>query len=87
MQLFNVPLYYPDRYVTGPQPFNPGEPNSSWVNEPRSIWWPNVVGVLNVIIGNPGTPRGYPISPLITGIAPLPSDYLYMRGFVGKSLG
>jgi hypothetical protein len=87
-QVFNVPQYYGHQFVVGPQPFSPGEPNSSFpAIEMPAKPWPLSTPVLNLLIGNPGVARGYPIQKQITGVAMLPTDDLYMSGFVGKSLG
>lgn len=87
--VFNVPYLAGRDFIVGPQPFNPGEPNSSFPMRDNSRDpWPVVVGVLNLLIGNPGEARGYPVQQSVAGtIAPKPSDTLYIRGFVGKSLG
>lgn len=86
--MFNVPYFYGREFVVGPQPFNPGEPNSGFYQQDRTVDpWPIVVGVMNLLIGNPGQPRGYPVQQQVTGVALKPSDYLYLRGFSGKSLG
>lgn len=49
--------------------------------------WPNAVPTLNALANDPGTPRARAIIPVVNRYAPLPTNDLFIGGFVGKSQG
>jgi hypothetical protein len=88
---FFVPYIAGVEYAPGPQPYNPGESHQPWAGHMglqfNPLPWPMFVQPINALANNSGTPRGRPIRPDVDRFAYLPSDYLYIAGFVGKSQG
>lgn len=90
---FRIPNIAGSQFVIGPsQVFNPGEPNSTWkqsdlgmADDPKP--WPHFVGVINLLIGNPGMPRSRGQIPVVDRFAPNPENYLFLGGVVSKSKG
>lgn len=91
-----VPFIFPyiagTAYAPGPQPYSPGE--SVMVNigglmgrNASPQMWPGTVPTLRTLASNPGTPRARASIPVVDNFAPLPSNYLYIDGFVSKSKG
>lgn len=86
---FHVPNIAGRQYAPGWQPNSPGE--SSPVGWPGAVFqptpWPNAVQSLSTLANFAGIPRARGELPVNNRFAELPSNYLFMSGFVGKSLG
>lgn len=90
-----VPFFMPyiagQQYAPGPQPYNPGESHQPWAGhmglQYNPLPWPGIVQTINALANNSGTPRSRAILPEVDRYATLPSDYLFIGGFVGKSQG
>lgn len=52
---------------------------------PQPVMTP--VGVFNLLIGNPGIARDRAVIPNVNRYGPLPTGYLTIGGYVGKSQG
>lgn len=90
--LFRVPNIAGRTYAPGPQPNAPGVSFLPWLGHALGLSAsrqpaPTPVGVINLLIGNPGTPRNRAPVPVVNQYGPLPTDYLTIGGFVGKSQG
>lgn len=88
--LFNVPDNSGKRYAPGWQPNSPGNsstPGWSGGMNFMMIPWPDAVPTLNALANDPGTPRMRAILPDINRYAFLPTNDLFISGFVGKSQG
>jgi hypothetical protein len=89
---FFVPNIAGRAYAPGPQPYSPGNSHYPWMGNAVGLSAsaqpaPTPVGVINLLIGNPGLARIRANPPVVNQYAVLPSDYFYIRGFVGKSQG
>lgn len=89
---FRIPNIVGTQYAPGPQPNNPGVSYMPWAghaigssNSPKP--WPTMVGVVNLLIGNPGVARNRAPIPVVNRYAPSPQNYLFIGGIVGKSQG
>lgn len=89
---FNMPNIVGRTYAPGPQPNDPGQSYQPWAghvigarNSPMP--WPQMVGVFNLLIGNPGTARNRAPLPVVNTYASQPANYLFIGGVVGKSQG
>ncbi len=89
---FRIPNIVGREYQPGPQPNDPGNSTLLWAggfigarNSPFP--WPTMVGVLNPLIGNPGTARMRAPLPVVNNYAPLPTNYLFIGNIVGKTQG
>lgn len=90
--LFNIPNIVGRQYAPGPQPNSPGNSTMVWAgsfigarNSPMP--WPTVVQNINLLIGNPGTARVRAPLPVVNRYSPLPQNYLFIGGMVGKTQG
>ena len=88
---FHVPYVQGNVYAPGPQPKSPGESHLPWAGhmglQYNPLPWPGAVPVLNLWASNPGTPRERAPVPVVNRPAPLPTEFFYMKDFVGKSQG
>lgn len=88
--LFHVPDNSGKRYAPGWQPNSPGNsstPGWSGGLDFTNIPWPNIVPSLNALANDPGTARARAILPDVNAYAFLPTNDLFIAGFVGKSQG
>lgn len=88
--LFRMPDNSGQQYAPGWQPNSPGEsstPGWSGGMDYMLVPWPNVVPTINALANDPGTPRARAIIPVVNRYAPLPTNDLFIGGFVGKSQG
>lgn len=88
--LFRMPDNSGKTYAPGWQPNNPGNsstPGWSGGMDFMPIPWPTAVPTLNALANDPGTPRERAIIPVINRYAYLPTNDLFIGGFVGKSQG
>lgn len=86
--LFNMPYIAGTVYAPGIQPHNPGESNAPHTGALfNPLGWPTKVGVLNLLIGNPGQARARGPVPVNDQYASLPENWLFIAGFQGKSQG
>ena len=85
---FHMPYMASNVYNPGHQPNNPGQtpgfPNGLNFN---LLPWPDTVPTINALSNNPGTPHARGIQIQNNQYASLPSNYLFVSGVVGKSLG
>lgn len=91
-RVFRVPEIVGRSYSPGPQPSSPGNSHIPWAGAFMGLSasaqpWPTRVGVFNLLIGNPGQARARAVIPVVNREAPAPSDFMFIRGFVGKSQG
>lgn len=85
---FHIPNLIGNVYTPGNQPNNPGEPTAHWIVERFNlIPWPRVVGTVNALASNFGTPHMRAPVPVVNRYSPLPENYLFIAGIVGKSQG
>lgn len=88
---FRIPNLAGTVYAPGPQPYNPGESVQPWggfMGLKNAITpWPLMVPVINALANNGGTPRSRAPIPVVNQYSPLPSELLYIKGFIGKSKG
>lgn len=84
--LFNVPNVQAAYYAPGPQPNAPGE-SYIYPNFPQQqlIPWPNAVPSLIALANTPGVPRDRALQIDNNSTAVLPSNFLFISGFVSKS--
>ena len=88
--LFRVPEITGKQYAPGWQPNSPGNSSTPGWNGGtvfEQIPWPNVVPTLNALASDPGTARQRAIQSDVNRYAPLPENFLFIAGFVGKSQG
>jgi len=88
--LFNLPDNSGKVYAPGWQPNNPGDSSTpGWTGGMNfmPVPWPNAVPSINALANDPGTARTRAILPDINRYAFLPTNDLFIGGFVGKSQG
>lgn len=88
--LFRMPDNSGKRYAPGWQPNSPGNSSTPGWNGGMTFMavpWPNAVPTINALANDPGTARARAILPDINRYAVLPTDTLFIGGFVGKSQG
>lgn len=89
--IFKVPYIAGNVFLTGPQPFNPGESVMPWAGhmgmKSTPLPWPGVVGTINALASTPGIPRARAPVPVVNRFGTEPYDYLTIGGFIGKSQG
>ena len=88
---FHMPYIAGQVFDTGAQLFNPGESHQAWAGHMglqfNPLSWPGMVPVLSTLANNAGVPTSRAAVPEINRYATLPSDYMTIGGFVGKSQG
>lgn len=87
-----VPFFMPDnagrQYVTGRQPWNPGETQAdSGMPFFHMIPWPRPVASLVLLAHHSGIPRDRALLPVNNSTASQPENFLFLSGMVGKSRG
>lgn len=92
MPQLGVPFHFPNisgsSFITGNQPFNPGEPTADLgLTSYHLIPWPRVVGTIMALASDPGTPRNRAIIPDINQYGVFPANYLFLAGTASKSQG
>lgn len=86
--MFNIPNIVGRQYRPGRQPNSPGDSQiDAGLFHFRSIPWPNAVQTLSTLASIPGIPRAQALQINNNSTAVLPSNYLFISGFVGKSRG
>lgn len=88
---FVVP-YIADQFVydPGPQPNNPGVSVSPWkrfMNPATVKPWPRLVNTFGNFNSSPGMPRLRAVLPIVNNYSPLPTNFMFIGGFVQKSKG
>lgn len=85
---FMVPYIAGQFYRPGRQPNNPGESQID-TYDPHfgPIPWPNAVPSLVALASTPGVPRARALGIVNNAVAPDPTNYMFLGGVVGKSLG
>jgi len=87
-QIFRVPNITPKVYRPGRQPHSPGESQIDSGNPHfNQIPWPNSVPSLIALANHPGTPRNRALQISNNSTASAPNNYLFLKGFAGKSRG
>lgn len=84
---FRMPYIAGANYSPGPQPNAPGESVTPYGTFFGAIPWPNVVGTISALANFPGAARDYPVGISNNAVAFLPSEFLFIGGFAGKSKG
>lgn len=89
---FVVPYIAGASYAPGLQPNSPGESAIEYGGIPfggfyHGIPWPNAVPSINALASFIGSARDYPIASVNNAVATLPTQSLFIGGFVGKSKG
>ena len=87
---FNFPNNVGVTFEPGLQPFNPGPPGSGGVMEFAANLvtpWPYMVPSITMMQGFFGIPRVRAVLPVVNRPAMLPSNDLFIAGFVKKSQG
>lgn len=75
-------------YNPGSQLYSPGETSTPYGSFYHPIPWPNAVQSINLFAPSfSGVARAQPIQQDNNRVAPLPADYWFISGFVGKSKG
>lgn len=92
IQSFIMPYIAGTQYVTGNQPFSPGQPNARWkqsdlglADDPKP--WPSQVPVINLLIGFGGVVQPRAVIPLPDVWQTVPFNYLFLGGVAQKSKG
>ena len=85
---FMVPYIAGRIYRPGRQPNDPGNSQiDSGSPHFGPIPWPNVVGTVSALAWNPGTPVQRPQGIVNNAYSVSPSNYMFIAGVVGKSMG
>lgn len=84
---FRMPNIQGRRYAPGPQPNSPGESCSPYGTYYHAVPWPNAVGTVGALANFAGVARGQPIGIVNNAVATLPTENLFIGGFVAKSRG
>lgn len=88
--LFHIPDNSGKTYAPGWQPNDPGNSSTPGWTGGRDFYmqpWPNAVPSLVALANDPGTPRMRAPLPVVDRYAFLPTEFLFIAGFTGKSQG
>ena len=85
---FRMPYIAGTTYDPGKQLYSPGETCTPYGSFYGPIPWPNAVPTVNCWSQSfAGVARAQPVQQDNNRVAPLPADYWFISGFVGKSKG
>jgi hypothetical protein len=84
---FNMPNIQGHVYDPGMQPYSPGVSSAAFFPARPIVPWPRAVDTLHTLASHPGTPRSRALIPDVNQYGPLPANYLFLGGVVGKSKG